>query len=263
MVSIEKTNEWMKKASSMEELADRLLHYFKGSFKSESRSLIEHLQAHGMFRFWPDALQTMASLEKNDIFQAVEQEERILQMRWNGPDVPIFILPVNERNRRIRVEFGSKSGLAFSDKLFLFLSADLPRPSISAIMTHEYNHVCRLENMPKEENKMTLLDTIILEGIAEYAVFERLGEAETAAWTSYYTEKQLRHFQDRFVKPHFELRRHDGRLFSNILFGKGHYPDMLGYAVGYSIVKKHLSARNLKVADVLAFPSEDFIKLSL
>lgn len=110
---------------------------------------------------------------------------------------------------------------------------------------------------------MTLLDTIILEGIAEYAVFERLGEAETAAWTSYYSEKQLRHFQDRFVKPHFELRRHDSRLFSNILFGKGHYPDMLGYAVGYSIVKKYLSARNLKVADILSFPSEDFIKLSL
>ncbi|KFM89338.1 hypothetical protein DJ88_1371 [Bacillus paralicheniformis] len=126
MVSIEKTNEWMKKASSMKELAERLLHYFKGSSKSASRSLIEHLQAHGMFRFWPDALQTMASLEKNDIFQAVEQEERILQMRWNGPDVPIFILPVDERNRKIRVEFGSKSGLAFSDKLFCFYRPIFP-----------------------------------------------------------------------------------------------------------------------------------------
>ncbi|MDI5790224.1 DUF2268 domain-containing putative Zn-dependent protease [Bacillus licheniformis] len=69
----------------------------------------------------------------------------------------------------MRVEFGSKSGLAFSDKLFCFIGRS-SRSSISAIMTHEYNHVCRLENMPKEEKKMTLLDTIILEGLAEYAV---------------------------------------------------------------------------------------------
>lgn len=263
MMSVEKTNEWLKKTSSMKDLAVCLLPYFKESSKAEGRSLIGHLQAHGMFRFWPDGLQTMASLEKNGIFNMIEQEEQHLRKRWNGPDVPIIILPVDERNRKIRSEFGGKSGLAFYDKLFLFLSGQISDKAVCAIMTHEYNHVCRLENMPKEENKMTLLDTIILEGIAEYAVFERLGEAETAAWTSYYTEKQLRHFQDRFVKPHFELRRHEGRLFSNILFGKGHYPDMLGYAVGYSIVKKHLSARNLKVADVLAFPSEDFIKLSL
>ncbi|MCY7777722.1 DUF2268 domain-containing protein [Bacillus haynesii] len=262
-MSIASTYEWLEQASSVQELSSFLTPYFKGASKADAAAIVSHLQTHGMFRSWTDGEHTMKQLKKNGVFQHVRREEQLLCKRWNGPDVPIFILPVDERNRRIRVEFGSKSGLAFSDKLFLFLSADLPRSSISAIMTHEYNHVCRLENMPKEENKMTLLDTIILEGIAEYAVFERLGEAETTAWTSYYTEKQLRHFQDRFVKPHFELRRHEGRLFSNILFGKGHYPDMLGYAVGYSIVKKHLSARNLKVADVLAFPSEDFIKLSL
>lgn len=81
---------------------------------------------------------------------------------------------------------------------------------------------------------MTLLDTIILEGIAEYAVFERLGEAETAAWTSYYSEKQLCHFQDRFVKPHFELRRHDNRLFSIFYLEKVLTPtwsDMLSVTV--------------------------------
>lgn len=150
-MSIASTYEWLEQASSVRELSSFLLPYFKGASKADAAAIVSHLQTHGMFRSWTDGERTMKQLKKNSVFQHVRREEQLLCKRWNGPDVPIFILPVDERNRKIRVEFGSKSGLAFSDKLFLFLSADLPRSSISAIMTHEYNHVCRLENMPKEE----------------------------------------------------------------------------------------------------------------
>ncbi|MFT0802910.1 DUF2268 domain-containing protein [Bacillus swezeyi] len=259
-MSVEKTYEWLEKASSMQELSSCLLPYFKKAPKADIMSLVSHLQAHGMFRSWAEGRRTMKELKKKGTFHHVKREERLLRKRWNGPDVPIIVFPVNERNRRIRVDFGSKSGLAFQDKLFLFLSSHISQAAISAIMTHEYNHVCRLENMPKEEKDMTLLDTIILEGLAENAVYERFGESEIAGWTSIYSEKQLDHFQNRLIKPHFELKRHEGRLFSNILFGKGYYPDMLGYAVGYNIVKKYLSKKKLKVADVISLPSEAFIE---
>ncbi|QHZ46235.1 DUF2268 domain-containing protein [Bacillus sp. NSP9.1] len=262
-MSVAKTYEWYEQALSMRELSFFLLPYFKGAPKEKSMSLISHLQSHGMVKNWPEGRDTMKELKKKGVFEQAEKEEQLLKKRWNGPDVPIIILPVDERNRKIRAEFGSKSGLAFHDKLFLFLSAHLSPPAVSAVMTHEYNHVCRLENIAKEEKNMTLLDTIILEGLAENAVYERLGASETAAWTKIYSEKQLAHFQTRLVEPHFELKRHEGRLFSNILFGKGYYPDMLGYAVGYNIVKKYLSKKKLKVADVLSLPSEDFIGLSL
>ena len=262
-MSVEQTYEWYEKASSIRELSFYLLPYFKAAKADQSMTLISHLQAHGMLRYWSDGQKVMKELKEKGVFEHVKKEERLLRKRWKGPDVPIIILPVDERNRKIRVVFGSKSGLAFHDKLFLFLSAHISPSSISAIMTHEYNHVCRLENMPKEEKNMTLLDTIILEGMAETAVYERLGESETAGWTSFYSEKQLEHFQNRLVQPYFELRRQDGRLFSNILFGKGYYPDMLGYAVGFNIVKKYLSVKKLKVADVLSLPSEDFIDPTL
>lgn len=258
-MSVEQTYKWYEKASSMRELSLCLLPYFKGAKANQSMSLISHLQSHGMLRYWSDGQKTMKGLREKGVFQHVNKEERLLKKRWNGPDVPIIILPVDERNRKIRAEFGSKSGLAFRDKLFLFLSTHISSSSISAIITHEYNHVCRLENMPKEEKDVTLLDTIVLEGLAENAVYERFGESEIAGWTSFYSEKQLEHFQNRLIRPYFELRRQDGRLFSNILFGKGYYPDMLGYAVGYNIVKKYLSSKKLKVADVLSLPAEDCI----
>lgn len=84
-----------------------------------------------------------------------------------------------------------KSGLAFKDKLFLFLSDQNSDNEIRALLVHEYNHVCRLAKNGKQEENYVLLDSIILEGLAENAVRELVGEEYLAKWTSYYTEGQL------------------------------------------------------------------------
>src|SRR5690625_6839523 len=38
------------------------------------------------------------------------------------PDIPIFIFPSDSRNQELTRHFNGKSGLAFVDKLFLFVS---------------------------------------------------------------------------------------------------------------------------------------------
>ncbi|MDA7026087.1 DUF2268 domain-containing protein [Bacillus sp. CLL-7-23] len=258
-MSVEKTYEWFEKSSSMYELSSYILPFFKEASIKDNMAIVKHLQTHGMFRFWKEGQKTQQELKKNNIFRFVKQEEQLLRNKWNGPDVPIIILPVDEKNRKIRVKFGSKSGLAFHDKLFLFLSAHSTKESISAIMTHEYNHICRLEKMPKEEKDMTLLDTMILEGLAENAVHERLGESETAKWVTLYSQKQLEHFQTRMLKPYFGLHRQDERLFSSLMYGKGYFPEMLGYAVGYNIVNQYLLKKRAKVGNVLSLSAESFL----
>ena len=60
------------------------------------------------------------------------------------------------------------------------------------MFTHEYNHVCRLSKFQKSEEDYVLLDSIILEGLAENAVRERLGEEFLATWTSYYSNEELK-----------------------------------------------------------------------
>ena len=149
------------------------------------------LQNHGMFRHLKDGVRTSKRLKEKGCYSHIQKEEAYLKEKWNGPDVPIVVLPVDERNRKIRQEFGSKSGLAFRDKMFLFLSSDSSNSAVSALMTHEYNHVCRLEHVTKDEKDETFLDTIMMEGLAEYAVYERFGSSLTAEWTSYYTPEQL------------------------------------------------------------------------
>src|SRR5699024_2978860 len=106
--------------------------------------------------------------------------------KWNGPNIPIFILPSDQHNRKLQRELSGKSGLTFQDKLFLFISEDTSESELKSLFTHEYNHVCRLSQYPKEED-YTLLDTIILEGLAENAVRERFGDQATANWTRHYS----------------------------------------------------------------------------
>ncbi|MGW6084717.1 DUF2268 domain-containing protein, partial [Bacillus subtilis] len=186
-MSVEQTYSWLRKAGSIDDLAHYIIPLFSGAEKKNWKGILGHLQHHGMFKNIKEGIQTVSKLKEKGFYGHIQKEEQYLKNKWQGPDVPIVTLPVDERNRRIRLEFGSKSGLAFQDKMFLFLSSDLDFGSVSALMTHEYHHVCRLGHLTKEEKDVTLLDTIIMEGLAEYAVYERFGRSQTAEWTTWYT----------------------------------------------------------------------------
>ncbi|WHM03016.1 DUF2268 domain-containing protein [Bacillus velezensis] len=258
-MSVKQTYQWMEKAASVNDLAPHLLPLFSGADKKEWKPILGMLQNHGMFRHLKDGVRTSKRLKEKGCYSHIQKEEAYLKEKWNGPDVPIVVLPVDERNRKIRQEFGSKSGLAFRDKMFLFLSSDSSNSAVSALMTHEYNHVCRLEHVTKDEKDETFLDTIMMEGLAEYAVYERFGSSLTAEWTSYYTPEQLDFLFEKRVKPNHRLTR-DSRMFSQLLYGKGYFPSMLGYAVGFNIVKKYLTDHQKTVKEALAIPSKTFLE---
>ena len=80
---------------------------------------------------------------------------------WNGPDVPVFLFPA----RGSLFAVSRKSGVAFQKALFLFVPAEITEKELEVIFVHEYHHVCRLHNM-KNMNDSTLLDTLIMEGLA-------------------------------------------------------------------------------------------------
>ena len=52
---------------------------------------------------------------------------------------------------------------------------DLQKQELQALFAHEYNHVCRIHIL-KTLDEMTLLDSLILEGLAEDAVKDLYGE---------------------------------------------------------------------------------------
>ncbi|WP_027408930.1 DUF2268 domain-containing protein [Anoxybacteroides tepidamans] len=249
-----RTDEWMKKEKPTE-ICERLVFYFENA---NARDIYLHLIHHGMHSLSHDVTKTIEEMKRKGIWERADAIYQELQKRWNGPDVPIFIFPADSRNRKLARDFNSKGGLAYSDKLFLFLLPHHQLKEIEAVLTHEYNHVCRLAKQPKKEN--TLLDAIVLEGLAEQAVGKYVGEAHQAKWINYYSEEELRKFWKQYLARYQSIRQSHS-LHNRLLYGLGLYPPMLGYATGYGMVGAAMEEEG-DILKLLAMPSERVLQLS-
>lgn len=105
-----------------------------------------------------------------------------------------------------------------------------------------------------------MLDTIILEGLAENAVRERLGEELLATWTSYYSNEKLGQMWNNLVFPNRSVKKSNSK-HQNILYGLRFYPKMLGYSVGYYLVKNYMEANNKTSKDLLNIKTETIAKI--
>ncbi|MBM7702577.1 DUF2268 domain-containing protein [Metabacillus iocasae] len=235
-MSIVSTYEW----KSTENVYEKLSPYFPDVKVNE---MTECLLGYGMCKPSNEFYKVLEELHKRHIWVKLKKRYLVLKREWKGPDIPIFILPSNIFNRKIQTEFNGRSGVAFEDKLFVFMSMQTSDEEAYAVLTHEYNHVCRMKSLNKKENDLTLLDTMIMEGLAEYAVKEYCGETYMAPWTDYYSKQQAEQFWNKYLINNQSLK-HMSKRHDELLFGQKWYPKMLGYGVGYHIVmscvEKHL-----------------------
>ncbi|WLR44226.1 DUF2268 domain-containing protein [Bacillus carboniphilus] len=239
------TKEWLEINRSNLYISERLKRYFQE--KTNARFIRDLLIQHGLYKGTISKTIMEAMIEKN-IWKRVAESYEQLREEWQGKDVPIFILPVDPTSNRIQKEFNGRSGLAFCDKLFLFLTSSASDEDIQAILTHEYHHVVRLQHYTKNEEDYNLLDTIIMEGLAENAVRERLGEGYTASWAEEVPEKIALKWWGNLILPNYQLPR-DSRKYHQLLYGTGFYPKMVGYSVGYRVVKDYMKKSEKKTEE--------------
>lgn len=259
-MSVIRTDKWLVDLYEQPiEICENLKEYFEGA---QANEIYEYLTLHGMYRPFINGKEQVKNLLENKVWQIVQNENEQLQKMWEGPNVPVFIFPSDTNNRAIRMDFNGKSGLAFRDKLFLFISKDSLNTEIRALFTHEYNHVCRLYKHQKSEKDYGLLDRIILEGLAENAVRERFGAEFIATWTSYYTTNELEKLWNNLVYPNRNVLKTD-RKHQGILYGLDSYPKMAGYSVGYYLVKKYIEANPSTSNDLLNTPADEIAKLEI
>ncbi|WP_257962348.1 DUF2268 domain-containing protein [Bacillus sp. UMB0893] len=256
-MTVMNTNEWLDQTADYLKVCERLVPFFN---KNKPEEISKYLHAFGMYKRESTGKEIFEKLKKKNVWEFVKKDEAVLKKKWNGPNVPIFILPADAENRKMKYEFGGKSGLAFHDKLFLFLSENSNK-EIQTILTHEYHHVCRLAKDPKKEEDYTLIDAIILEGLAENAVRERMGEELVGSWTKRYSKEQIHQLYNNIIEPNQDLKS-DSKKFSQLMFGTGFYPKMLGYAVGYQLVKYYMEITNSNITDLFSVPSEEIVKKS-
>jgi len=208
-------------------LCDRLVKLFQDGYPEEIHF---SLQQQGLFL--PDEEVDLEKLKKLNVWACVEQEFMYLQQKWNGPIIPIYIFPITQQQK-----ITNKNGVAYPHSLFLFVG-EVEKQELQALFAHEYNHVCRLHHFKKSLDNMTLLDSLILEGLAECTVKELYGDKWLAPWLNNYTFEQVMSLWKTHFLPNLQLQGLEKHR--PFLYG-GELPPWIGYCIGYEVVRSYLT----------------------
>ncbi|MBA4536460.1 DUF2268 domain-containing protein [Bacillus aquiflavi] len=256
-MGVVRTDRWLiEEGLSPEKMCNKLMKHFP---HSNGIKIYHHLVKHGMYKKQKITKSWLIKWMKSIQWKEINNVFQTLRTRWKGNDIPIYIFPVDETNQNIKTSLRGKSGLAFKEKLFIFLPLAPKKREIQALIIHEYNHSCRLLHLKQTEKDTTLLDTIVMEGLAESAVNVMLGEEYVSEWTRYYDQNEAIFFYKRFIKPYLHVK-HFERKANQLLYGKGFLPKMLGYNVGYHIVQDFLKRnKDITIDDLIKIDSHKII----
>ncbi|WP_155593337.1 DUF2268 domain-containing protein [Lysinibacillus cavernae] len=224
-------------------LCNRLVNLFQDGFPEEVQFT---LQQQGLFL--PHEAVELEELKKHNVWHWVQQEFLFLQQKWHGPTVPIYIFPITQQQTMT-----NKNGVAYPHALFLFIG-EVETQELQALFAHEYNHVCRLHTVKKSLDEMTLLDSLILEGLAECAVKDIYGDKWLAPWLNNYTFDEIIALWKTHFLPNLQLRGVEKHR--PFLYG-GELPPWIGYCIGYRIIQSYKT--NHSSTNPLFISSQDLL----
>jgi uncharacterized protein YjaZ len=253
-VSVIETNKWLeKKFDHPLEICQKILK----EDTEKAKGFYRYLQKFGMYSPTKTCRNTYELLDEKDIWKTVNSIYKKYRKEWNGPDIPVYIFPLYERSQLFTRTTTSKSGLSFQDKLFLFLTHNLHEKEIEALLVHEYHHVCRMNASNKKIKEYTLLDSIVLEGLAEVAVKECCGSKYLAEWCTLYSNEEIKQYAKKLLVDNLSSKK-DTRIHNQLLFGEGSYPKMLGYALGFAIASQYKESKKISLKDTFTISSDHF-----
>jgi uncharacterized protein YjaZ len=220
----------------------------------------QYLQNFGMYKPNARSRQVFEELKKHDIWVKVDSLHQQYRKKWNGPEIPVYIFPMNAAQRRLMLNGNGKSGVSFKDKMFLFLTPLDDEGELKALFVHEYHHICRMRMQKKNIRDYTLLDSIVLEGLAEHAVAKECGERYIGKWSAKYSRRELEFFWEKYLSGNLSVKK-GHRLHDVLLFGSGRYPGLMGYAMGYEIISQYKSNKSFTAKASFETLSEEFTKM--
>jgi uncharacterized protein YjaZ len=184
-----------------------------------------------------------------------------LKKKWNGPEIKIYILPLTNQNPFLESQLGAKTGLTIQNAILLFIRSYTSQDDLLALITHEYHHICRLNITKMSESSMPLLESMIMEGLAEFAVKEEVGIDACASWTSRYDGRWNDDWYDQWLKPNLYLKGR--KSHTPFLYGseERRIPLWLGYYAGYKIVDTAAKMTDT-TRSLLAVPAEKILRQS-
>ncbi len=127
---------------------------------------------------------------------------------------------------------------------------------MKALFTHEYHHVCRLHLLHPLETNLSLLDSIILEGTAEYTVRKLYGDSYGNKNIQMLEDEMLFYLYQKWIQP-YQNHASTELIAHQLMYGGKQVPLLLGYIIGYSIVCKY---RPTTIEKLIATPTQEFFR---
>lgn len=192
----------------------------------------------------------------------IKDELTLLQLEFpvsKALEFELFIL--DDKDHFVTEKLGGVSAYTdWNGRLFFAVLPDAQvRSILKSVITHEYHHHWRIHALAITEQNQTLLDRLILEGLAEYFVKIRLGDSSLGPYKDALTEKQARVL---WKTTYHSNRNEVGEKTDVYMFGskEKQIPFWAGYAIGYYLVKWYLEKNEgSTIEDMTLLPSNSFI----
>ncbi|GAB2568631.1 DUF2268 domain-containing putative Zn-dependent protease [Gracilibacillus alcaliphilus] len=236
-------------------ICERLVPYFTSG---DAAAIQQHLLNHGMFAPHTETDQIVEWL-KQPFHQKVQKALVKCQQMWSGPDTDVFILPSNEEAKEFKQWYNSNAGLSYPDKLLLFLQKEASNGEILALIIHEYSHICRLNHFSKKESEYTVLDAVILEGIAEWLVRKYLGETYGNKRLTVLSDNEFQRLWQKWISPTQELTR-DHPQHNIIMYGRRGTPKNIGYVIGFHLIHRFMEEKTLSTGELIQIANQDILQ---
>ena len=150
------------------------------------------------------------------------------------------------------IDYGGK-------QTFIVYPEEKVRPILEATVIHEFHHFWRMGLLHITEENETLLDKLVLEGLAEYFVGQLLGSERQGPFINALTEEQAKELWTSTYQNQLHLKGEETNL---LLFGgeeKG-LPLWAGYSMGFHLVQWFINSRpDFTIEEITAIPAKAFI----
>lgn len=247
-----RTDEWLEQDfENVFSICKRM----KKSFEdADEKEIFQFLYKKGLYKPSKFSKIDYHKLKKIRVWEKIDRFFHKYKKKWNGPDIPIYIFPIR---KSINMNF-QKTGISFKDKMILFLSPLEDDKEYEALFVHEYHHASRMNQLIKPLDEYTLLDSIIMEGLAEHAVLEYCGSEYLAKWCEYYSDKMIKNFWNFYLSKNLNIKL-DDPMHDVLLYGMKQFPKMVGYACGFYLINEFKKKNHFSTKTFLDSPPERFL----
>lgn len=244
MLTVLPTNDYMRTS---------FLHKLPNVFQKQ----LKQLSFYGMEQRESSLKEIIERMEEQKWWEKIRYFEAKYKGEWGGEDCPIYIYPVSTKYLKSNKSHIA-GGATFEEAVFLFLPTDqINGKKLEALFVHEYHHYQRLNKLSKKIEDFTLLDSCVMEGLAEHAVREYCGDKYVQYRTKLSKEEALEKW-NKYILPNINAGK-NSKIHDELLFGKGNYGKYLGYELGYWLVDRYQESHPFSTKKALSLHSNHFL----